>query len=51
MVLANRELVREVTSEKIREGMVVTPEMVFACKAGRERMKIFQVDISNVLDF
>ena len=41
-VLAKRELVRDVTSEKRREGMVDTPDMLeeACCSAGRERMKI-----------
>ena len=41
-VLAKRELVREVTTEKRREGMVDTPEIQdeACCRAGRERMKI-----------
>jgi hypothetical protein len=40
MVLANLELVRPVTTEKIRDGMVRTPVMSFESRDGRERIKI-----------
>jgi hypothetical protein len=40
IVLANLELVRPVTTEKIRDGMVRTPVMSFESRDGRERIKI-----------
>lgn len=40
-VLAKREFVNDVTTEKIRDGMVDTPEMLDEeLRAGRDRMKI-----------
>ena len=39
-MLANRELVSPVTSEKIRDGAVCTPVMLLESRAGRDRMKI-----------
>lgn len=39
MVLAKRELVIPVTREKMREGMVLTGEMLVS-RAGRDRMNI-----------
>ena len=44
MVFANLELVRPVTTEKIRDGMVRTPVMSFESRDGRERMKICTSD-------
>lgn len=40
MVLANRELVKPVTTEKIRDGMVRTPVISSESSEGRERIKI-----------
>jgi hypothetical protein len=44
MVLANLELVKPVTTEKIRDGIVRTPVISFESNEGRERMKIWQSD-------
>ena len=43
MVLAKRELVRPVTIEKIRDGVVWTPEMLLESNSGRDRMKIWAI--------
>jgi hypothetical protein len=40
MVLANRELVKPVTTEKILDGIVRTPVISSESREGRERMKI-----------
>jgi len=40
IVLANLELVRPVTTEKIRDGIVRTPVMSLESREGRDRIKI-----------
>jgi len=40
IVLANRELVKPVTTEKIRDGMVRTPVISSESSEGRERINI-----------
>jgi hypothetical protein len=43
IVLANRELVRPVTTENIRDGIVRTPVISFESRDGRERIKIWRL--------